>query len=176
MSSRSLFFASLVLGLSLGLQTPCVFGQQYYGGRTPSGPVNPLNQRGIGNQQLTQVNLDGTITAMASGTIMVTDKTNMVWKVTVPSEAKVHVTGTAAVSYLHSGLTVEFKAEFDDKGAIKEKVSELSIISPTAEPAGIVAGDMRCRTRTPVGGRQETHPGRQNRRQKRRGQGRRPPA
>ena len=47
----------------------------------------------------------------------------MAWKVTVPSDATVHVTGTATVEYLqsHGKLTVDFKAEFDDQGKSRKR-------------------------------------------------------
>jgi hypothetical protein len=149
MLSRSTVIAGIVLGLSLGLQAPCVFGQiigqqPVVGGQRLQGQTNQQQQQQqqqmMRQQMMPQpVTTDGTITAMSGG-IMVTDKTNKIWKVTVPSEATVHVTGTATIEYLqaHPKLTVEFKAEFDDQGAIKDKVSELTIVSPKDEKQGMV--------------------------------------
>jgi hypothetical protein len=147
MVSRPFFSACLVVGLLLGLHDPCAFGQNALGQR----PL--VNQRGtlsgqVNQQQLNQnqpmavmpINIDGTVTGISQGAILVNDKTNIAWKVTVPNDATIHVTGMATVEYLKTGLTVDFKAEFDDKGAIKDKVSELSLVSATAEAGGITAG------------------------------------
>ncbi len=145
MSFRLTCCAVVVLGLLAWPQAPVVFGQQYrLGGGQYGQQQQQQQQRTQQMQQMLpqQVSIDGTITDMAGGAIVVTDKSNMVWKVSVPADATKHVTGTAMIEYLqqsHAKLTVDFKAEFDDQGAIKEKVSELTLVSPAAEKAGMVA-------------------------------------
>ena len=44
---------------------------------------------------------------------------------------QVSVTGTADLDYLKSGVTVEFVAEVAKGGTVKEKITHLTVISPT---------------------------------------------
>ena len=64
---------------------------------------------------------------------MVVDGNNQSWRVAVPPMAKVQVTGSATADYLQSGQIVELKADIDDRGAMKEKVGELKLVSLSAE-------------------------------------------
>ena len=159
MLSRPTVIAGVVLVVSLWLQAECVFGQNVIGQRGVAGQRGVLPGQGNQQMNLTPVNIDGTVTGMAGGVILVNDKNTLPWKVTVHADATIHVTGTATVEYLKTGLTLDFKADFDDKGVIKEKVSELSIVSATAEPPGIVVGGGDdAAANADAGGKSAKHP------------------
>jgi hypothetical protein len=48
------------------------------------------------------------------------------------------VGGAATADFLRAGLTVDFKAEFDDQGALKDKISQLTVVTPSTDlPMGV---------------------------------------
>jgi hypothetical protein len=145
MSFRLVCCAVVVLGLLAWPQAPVVLGQYRLGGGQSS-PQQQLQQQQM--QQIQQqlqpqpVNIDGTIASVTHGTIMVTDKSGKTWRVVIPNTATVEVTGTATADYLAPNLTVDFKTELDEHGAIKEPVSEVTVITPSADhPMGILPVD-----------------------------------
>ena len=93
---RFAFGMGVVIGLSASLQAPFAFGQYY---RSGNGQYYNQQQRMQQMQQMQpqQTTIDGTITGLPRSAILVTDKSNVAWKVTVPSDATIHVTGTATV-------------------------------------------------------------------------------
>jgi hypothetical protein len=100
--------------------------------------VNP-NQRRMQQHQQQQMQqpkqtteIQGTIEGMMQGRLVV-QTADQRWQVAVPNNAKMQVTGTASAECLQSGTFVEFKAEIDDRGAIKEKVGELTVVSLSPE-------------------------------------------
>lgn len=85
-------------------------------------------------QQLNQpTEIRGTLEGAMQGRLVVLAADSRPWQVGIPAHAKVQVTGTASAECLQAGLIVEFKAEIDDRGAVKEKVGELSIVSLSQE-------------------------------------------
>jgi hypothetical protein len=110
--------------------------------------INPRHLQPNRQQQQQQLNrqqqqaavqlpeIQGTVEGVTRGRIAVLASDNQPWHVAVPANAKVQVTGGATADYLQPGLLVEFKAEIDDRGAIKEKVGELTIVtlSPDRQP------------------------------------------
>jgi hypothetical protein len=148
MLSRLVRGVGVVIGLAASLHAPFVFGQRVVGGQYSQQQQQQQQQRQQQQQlqqlqlQPQQVNINGTITEVSRGAIMVADKIgNKTWKVAIPNTAKVEVTGTATVDYLAPNLTVDFKTELDEYGAMKDKVSEMTVIAPSAEqPLGIFSG------------------------------------
>ncbi len=132
MLSRRMVLAGLLIGLAWSMSAESVFGQRLVGPYV-------TGQRPIQNNQAMmpqQVTVNGAITLMSSGNLVVTDKGNRTWKVSVSRDTTVHVTGTATADYLrspHAAMTVDFKAEFDDHGTVKEKISEMTITAPSTE-------------------------------------------
>ncbi len=120
MLSRLLLTAVLVIGLSASLQAQNnAYPRQLQRGR-PAVVVQPREIQGV-------------IEGVARGGIAVIDSNNQPWQVVVPPAAKVQVTGGATADYLQTGLIVAFKAEVDNRGAIKEKVGELTIVTLSSE-------------------------------------------
>ena len=134
--------AGVVVGLLASLHAPVVFGQ--YRAIPGQNPRNQQQQQQQQQQMLQQmqpqpVSIDGTVAGVTHGTIMVTDKAGKTWKVVVPATATVDVSGTASADYLAPNLTVDFKTDLDEHGAMKDKVSELTVITPSADqPMGIL--------------------------------------
>ena len=94
--------------------------------------------------QTEPANIEGTVEGVMPGRIRLLDGTNQPWLVAVPNNAKVHVTGTAKADFLRPGVFVEFKGEIDNRGTVKEKVAELTIVTPTQDkPMGIFPGDAK---------------------------------
>ena len=120
MSLRILLAALLVIGLSTPLQAQQNFRANQRGWQQPA----------MAQQQATDV--DGVVEGVMPGRIMILDKGNHAWQVAVPAAAKVQVTGGATADYLQKGLIVEFKAEIDDKRAIKGQVEELKVVTLSA--------------------------------------------
>jgi hypothetical protein len=103
-------------------------------------PMNPAARRMAGNAQQQQqhanmqpTEIQGTLQGVMHGRIAVLDSNNQNWQVAIPANAKIEVTGTLSADSLQAGTVVEFKAEIDDHGALKEKVGELSIVSLSAD-------------------------------------------
>jgi hypothetical protein len=84
-------------------------------------------------QQLQSMEIQGTLQNMARGHLVVLDDKNQQWQVIVPMTAKLHVTGTASPDFLRNGQLIQLTAEIDDHGTMKDKVDELTIVSPTPE-------------------------------------------
>jgi hypothetical protein len=78
--------------------------------------------------------IEGPITGVMQGLIVITNTaTTFPCRVIVPPNAKVQVTGTAKADYLRAGLLVEFQGEVDDRGALKDKVGELTVVAPSPD-------------------------------------------
>jgi hypothetical protein len=58
---------------------------------------------------------------------------NQNWMIWLNEQTKVTLTGTASPDFLRSGLYVSFTADLDKRGFIKDKVSQLTIFTPTNE-------------------------------------------
>jgi len=112
-----------------------------------SPPAHAQNRRNPAamQPQTEPANINGTVDGVMPGRIRLLDGTNQPWLVAVPNNAKVHVAGTAKADFLRSGIFVEFKGEIDNRGTVKEKVGELTIVTPTQErPMGIFPGDSKA--------------------------------
>jgi hypothetical protein len=135
---RIVVAALMVIGLP-------VLVQAQVNGRDPYGR-NPYGRQQIPAQP---VEIHGTIQGVARGGIMVLDSnTQTTWRIAILPATKVQVTGTATADSLRTGLVLEFTAEIDAKGTIREKVGELTITSLTPQkqiglfPSGeVAAGD-----------------------------------
>ena len=89
------------------------------GGRRQQNPQNPR-----------QISIDGTVQKIASGVIYASDdKDQSTWAITAMPTTKVLVTGTATLDFLRKGLLVQISAKPDEKGLIKDKVSDLTIVT-----------------------------------------------
>ena len=113
---------------------------------SPSLPAQYNRYSPLGRQaiipQPQSAEIEGTFDDVMSGGFMVTDGKGQLWHVIVPRNAKIEVTGTATADYLRAGLLVELTGELEGHVAIKGKVSELKIVSPSPErPLGIFSGE-----------------------------------
>jgi hypothetical protein len=109
---------------------------------------NPPNNRGHGNQPGNQpggpanqsMHLQGVVEKVGSGGLVMSDqKTNQQWRVVVPANASVHVTGTVDADSLRSGLFVELNAQIEGN-TIVGKVKRLTIVTPSDDhPLGVSA-------------------------------------
>ncbi len=101
--------------------------------------VQAQQRRGQGGAgaQMQPAEIEGVIErAMQGGLLVLDDKNRQPWRVAIPQNAKVTVTGTAGADYLQADVCVEFEADVDDRGALKEKVDKLTIVSfsPQKQP------------------------------------------
>ena len=80
-------------------------------------------------QNAQPVDVQGTIQGVTQGRIAVVDSNNQTRQIGIPNNAKISVTGTRSAEDLQTGTIVEFKGEIDERGLLKEKVSELAIIT-----------------------------------------------
>ena len=119
MFARLLLATALVIGLSASLQAQYLRHSAQPGRQTVV-PTQPAE-------------IEGTVEGVTRGGIAVVDANNHSWRVAVPPTAKVQVTGSATADCLQAGQIVELKADIDDRGAMKEKVGELKIVSLSAE-------------------------------------------
>jgi hypothetical protein len=78
------------------------------------------------------VELQGVLQGMSKGNLVVAAN-NQRWQVALAPITKVHITGATTGDALRSGTIVEFTAEINDHGAIREKVDALTITSLSQE-------------------------------------------
>jgi hypothetical protein len=110
-----------------------------------SAPADAQGRRNAMQPQTEPADIKGTVEGVMRGRIGLIDGTKQPWIVAVPNNAKVHVTGTAKADFLRPGLFVEFKGEIDNRGTVKEKVAELTIVTPTQDkPIGIFPDDSKA--------------------------------
>ena len=112
MLSRLFLAAMLVIGLSASLQ------------------AQPRGRQPVPQLQFTEKKeVQGSIDAVAPGGMLITDSaTTLPLRVIIPPNAKIQVLGKASHEYLRAGQLIEFKANVDEKGAIKDKVEELTVV------------------------------------------------
>jgi len=105
---------------------------------------NPLGQRNF-----PQLQIQGTVDAVAVAFLRVTSDTKQTWLLRVGGETRVEVKGKASADMLGPGTHIAFTAEVNKKGArIEEKVKEVAIFAPSArmqvgavpEGAGLAGG------------------------------------
>jgi hypothetical protein len=84
-------------------------------------------------QQYQMMEIQGVLENMARGRLVVIDDKNQTWQIAVPTTAQLHILGTANADCLRNGMLIEFTAEIDDHGALKEKIGELTVISPSPD-------------------------------------------
>lgn len=109
----------------------------------------PGNLRQQGQRNLPQLDLQGTVDAVAVGALKVTSDTKQTWLLRVSGETRVEVKGKASADLLGPGTYIAFTAEVNKKGArIEEKVKEVAIFTPSnrmqvgavPEGAGLAGG------------------------------------
>ena len=126
MFSRLLFAAVLMISPPALTQAQPAHGQP---GRQPQLPQLQFTE---------PTDIQGVIEAVMPGGIMVIAASSQPWRVAVPPGTEVKVTGTAKADYLQPGMVVEFKAELDQRGMLKDKVGELTLVTASAEkPLGL---------------------------------------
>jgi hypothetical protein len=112
------FAAAVVMGLPALVQAQ-INGRNNYGRQAAGGQP---------------VQIQGTIQNIVKGSIVVLDSnTQIPWRVAILPVTKVQVSGTATADSLRTGLVLEFTAEIDGTGVIREKVDELTITSLTPQ-------------------------------------------
>lgn len=80
----------------------------------------------------------GTIEGIAPGRIQMLSSTNQRWMVVTSPQTRIELSGTATADFLAAGMYVRFTAEIDKQGNVKDKVSQLTIFSPSRQsPPGI---------------------------------------
>lgn len=133
--------AIVVLGLGMGLLEMSAQGQTYrepgtlngvevcYGGRRSSKPKQKPQQK---QPKVESVTIDGTIEALGRGEMKVVNtKDKKHWVVAPQSNTKLYVKGTANADYLRPKLTIQFKAVLGDQDTVKDKLSDLSVVTPS---------------------------------------------
>ncbi len=60
---------------------------------------------------------------------------NGIWWVQFGPESRLHVEGTAELSYLRPGLMIRFNGEFDKKNVLAEEVKEIEVFTPQGKNA-----------------------------------------
>ena len=63
------------------------------------------------------------------------------WLVYTNANTTYHATGTALAEFLRPRLVVQFAADVDESGASKDKIGELTIVSPTPDGFGVFQGE-----------------------------------
>lgn len=76
---------------------------------------------------------DGTIEAIGRGQIQILTNTEQRWMIFVDPKAVMSVTGTAKADFIRRGLFVQFKAEVDKRGKVKNKIDKLTIFMPSKD-------------------------------------------
>ena len=148
MSHRGFLVAALVLALSAP-----VYGQRGGmgggggGGGGFGGGGGGFGGGGVGGgfggngpnarQGPPPVRQEGTVDKVARGGIIMVSKTGPLVQVLVGPATNVHFTGTATPSFLKRGLTVEFTAEVDKKHNVKEKITQLKIVTLAPGAGGL---------------------------------------
>jgi len=80
--------------------------------------------------KLNPVTIDGTVERVSPGMILaVNDKDQRQWVIGPERTTKIFVTGTATLDFLRPKMLVQFNAPVDEKGAVKDKVAELTIVT-----------------------------------------------
>jgi hypothetical protein len=88
------------------------------------------------------VNEEGTIEAISQGEIKMVSKVNQPVRIMILPATVIHLTGTASPDYIRKGVYVQFTADVDSKHAVKEKISHLTVFTPTREKgAGLISAD-----------------------------------
>lgn len=107
------------------------------------------NQRQLGQRNLPQLDIQGTVDGVAVGMLRVTSDTKQTWLLRVSGETRVEVKGKASADLLGPGTYIAFTAEVNKKGPrIEEKVKEVAIFTPShrmqvgavPEGAGLAGG------------------------------------
>ena len=78
---------------------------------------------------------EGTIEAIGPGRIQLLSSANpnQHWIVAILPQTKLVVTGTATADFLAARMYVRFTAEFDKHGNVKDKISQLTIFTPSQD-------------------------------------------
>jgi hypothetical protein len=93
-------------------------------------------------QRPQRMRTQGTFISANQSQLQLTTNTNQVMTIGLVQSTEVSVTGTAEQSYLKSGVLVEFVAEVPKGGAVAEKISQLTVVSPDADrPPGLYPPD-----------------------------------
>ena len=79
----------------------------------------------------TPVAIDGTVEGVGRGMIWaVNDMDQRPWAIAPEPTTKILVTGTATIDFLKPKMLAQFNAQVDEKGVVKDKVGELTIVTP----------------------------------------------
>jgi len=101
-------------------------------------PPNRNNPGMQGMQRMQKIKVVGTFVTADQTHIQMSTNTNQPVMVLTGPDTEVSVTGTAEQEYLKSGVNVEFVAEVDKTHTVKDKITKLLVISPTADrPIGL---------------------------------------
>jgi hypothetical protein len=122
-------FLRILLGGSLILALSAPSGAQ--GVRNPGRGPGP----GMQPQGGQPVDIDGAVEGMMPGRMQVRTNTNQSMPVMFQPMTEVHLSGTATAEFLRVGLCVEFTAEIAKTGVAKDKISQLTIFTPTPQKA-----------------------------------------
>ncbi len=127
--TRTLFFWLA----ALGLLAPA-YGQVICPPRQPQPGFKQPTQRG---PKLDKFEADGTLVGMVRGRIMLQTITNQRWWIHFKPDTVVYVRGKAEADFLRPGLCIQFDAEIDRRGRSQEKITHLTITTPSvSHPMG----------------------------------------
>jgi hypothetical protein len=94
---------------------------------------------------LQNITVTGTLETVKAGEFSVVADAkggSKTWVVFTDPNTTYHATGTALADFLRPKLIVQFAADVDDSGAGKDKVGELTIVSPTPDHvSGVFPGE-----------------------------------
>jgi hypothetical protein len=95
-----------------------------------------------------EIKTAGTVVALNQNQLQLTTNTNQTIYVMFGPNTQVSVSGKAEESFLKSKVNVEFVADIEKGGAVKEKIFKMLIVSPTADrPLGLFAPEFATPTK-----------------------------
>jgi len=101
--------------------------------------------RRLPTPKLQNVTVTGTLVTVKAGEFSVAADAKgggKTWLVVTDPNTTYHATGTALADFLRPKLMVQFAADVDESGAGKDKLGELTIVSPTADHvSGVFQGE-----------------------------------
>jgi hypothetical protein len=101
------------------------------GGRDQRHATNPDQQAQQQLQKLPPLETAGTIEAVMPGYIKLESEAKQTWIIQVLPNARCQLTGKATPDALSPGLFIRFIAEVNKRGAVDEKVSKLTVFTPS---------------------------------------------
>ncbi len=104
--------------------------------------VSPALAQRRGPMPMQDIKSGGTLVSVGPNQIQISTNTNQMIYVMFGPSTQLSVKGTAEQEYLKAGVVVEFEADVDKAHAVKDKITDLTIITPTTDrPLGLSAAE-----------------------------------